>query len=93
VTDALVQAMREAIRAELAVELPRALAPLVEALRASQAPRLVSPAEAAAALGVSIATCRRRIADGTLPSRHLGRRVVCDLSNARPVPAREARGS
>jgi len=47
-------------------KLDRLLAELA-ALRASQSPRLVSPSEAAKALGVSIATCRRRIADGTLP--------------------------
>ena len=87
-TDALVQAMREAIRAELATELPRALAPLVDALRASQSPRLVSPAEAAKMLGISIATARRRIKDNVIPSRHLGRRVVCDLTAIRPADAR-----
>ncbi len=54
----------------------------VAALRASQTPRLVSPAEAARALGISIATCRRRIADQTLPSRHLGRRVLVDVARA-----------
>jgi DNA-directed RNA polymerase specialized sigma24 family protein len=73
---ALIPAMFEelrGLRAELA------------ALVASQAPRLVSPAEAAKALGISIATCRRRIADQTLPSRHIGRRVLVDLSNARPA--------
>ena len=52
----------------------------VEALRASQTPKLVSPAEAATALGLSIATVRRRIADQTLPSRHIGRRVLVDLA-------------
>jgi excisionase family DNA binding protein len=73
-------------------KLDRLLAELA-ALRASQSPRLVSPSEAAKALGVSIATCRRRIADGTLPARHVGRRVVVDLSGVRPAPApaREAR--
>ena len=85
------------IAAEVTTALTPVLAELRElraemaALRASQAPKLVSPAEAAKALGISIATCRRRIADQTLPARHVGRRVVVDLSNARPAMAREAR--
>lgn len=84
---ALIPAMFEELR-EVRAELA--------ALRASQSPRLVSPAEAARLLGVSIATCRRRIKDGTLPSRHVGRRVVCDVAAMRPTnpaTAREARTS
>jgi excisionase family DNA binding protein len=56
-----------------------------------------SAAEAAARLGVSLRTVRRRIADGSLPSVRIGRSVripavALDLPAARPVPgaAREA---
>ena len=74
------------IAAEVTTALTPVLAELRElraemaALRASQSPRLVSPIEAAKLLGISIATCRRRIADQTLPSRHIGRRVLVDLA-------------
>jgi len=74
------------IAAEVTTALTPVLAELRElraemaALRASQSPRLVSPAEAARALGLSIATVRRRIADQTLPSRHIGRRVLVNLT-------------
>ena len=80
---------------DIASEVTTALGPVLAelrelraelaALRASQSPRLVSPSEAAKLLGISIATCRRRIADQTLPSRHLGRRVLVDLANVRLI--------
>ncbi len=40
--------------------------------------RLLSPADAAAVLGISERTLRRRVADGTLPARHVGRLVRFD---------------
>ena len=57
----------------------------------------LSAAEAAARLGISLRTVRRRIADGSLPSVRIGRTVripavALDLPAARPVSgaAREA---
>lgn len=44
----------------------------------------VSAAEFARRSGVSELTVRRRIADGKLPARRLGRRWVVDLSALRP---------
>ena len=78
----LAAALADVVRAAVAplVHQVAELTAAVEALRASQTPKLVSPAEAATALGLSIATVRRRIADQTLPSRHIGRRVLVDLA-------------
>jgi excisionase family DNA binding protein len=57
----------------------------------------LTAAEAAERLGISLRTVRRRIADGSLPSVHIGRAVripvaALDLPPARPAPtaAREA---
>ncbi len=67
-------------------------------LRRSQPPRLVSVAVASAQLGISPCSVRRHVADGTLPSRRIGGRVLVDLSAAQPAAdaeiaqrAREAR--
>lgn len=54
--------------------------------------RWVSIAEAAEYAGVSDKTIRRRIADGSLPARRLGRRLLrvelADIDEMmRPVPA------
>jgi hypothetical protein len=69
-------------------------------LRTSKPPHLVSVADAAAALGISACTVRRRITDGSLVSRRLGGRVLVDLTAAQPRTdlevarlAREARAS
>jgi excisionase family DNA binding protein len=60
-------------------------------------PDYLTAAEAAARLGISLRTTRRRIADGSLPSVRIGRAVripatVLDLPLARPAgaAAREA---
>jgi excisionase family DNA binding protein len=62
-------------------------------------PDYLTAAEAAARLGISLRTVRRRIADGSLPSVRIGRAVripatVLDLPLARPAgaAAREAAG-
>ncbi len=60
-------------------------------------PEYLTAAEAAARLGISLRTARRRIADGSLPSVRIGRAVripaaALDLPAARPAgaAAREA---
>jgi excisionase family DNA binding protein len=52
---------------------------LVKAVSASKPARLVSVSEAAEALGVSEVTVRRRIKDGKLPVKRIGRAVRVDL--------------
>jgi excisionase family DNA binding protein len=50
------------------------------ALRARIPPRLVSVAEAAEATGLCQKTVRRKIAEGRLSAKRVGRRVLVDLS-------------
>ena len=73
--DARLAPMRRAVE-ELRAEVAR--------LRGSMPPTLVTVPEAAKALGVSQATIRRRMKDGTLPSRRVGRLRRIDLSAYRP---------
>ena len=64
---------------------PQLEAALRGVLDSSTVPRVeVSPAEYAEATGVSLRTVRRRLADGSLPHRRVGRRVL--------IPAREVSG-
>lgn len=63
----------------LLAELRRMSAEL-EALRHMLPSQLVTLAEAAERLGISLATARRRVKDGSLPCRRLGRSVRVDLS-------------
>lgn len=63
----------------LVAEVQRMTAEL-EALRRALPSRLVTLAEAAEQLGVSLATVRRRVRDGSLPSKRIGRAVRVDLS-------------
>jgi hypothetical protein len=79
-TDLLLEAIRSAVRAELAVQL----APLVETLRASQPPRLLSIAEAAAEARVSACTMRRWEAAREVRSVRRGSRVLIDMSSLQP---------
>lgn len=46
-------------------------------------PVLLDSAQAARALHVSSRTLRRRVADGTVPARRVGRRVLFDASDLR----------
>jgi excisionase family DNA binding protein len=57
----------------------------VQALRDRLPPSLVSVTEAARALGLSVATVRRRVKDGSLPSCRVGRSRRIDLTLVRPV--------
>lgn len=83
---AAVEAQVSPVLAEL-----RRLTAEVEALRRALPARLVKMREAAEQLGVSLATVRRRVKDGSLPSKKLGRSVRVDLSAAAPAEAVEAR--
>jgi hypothetical protein len=95
VTDLLLEAIRSAVRDELRAQL----APIVELVKGAVAVRGYSPAEFAKLKGISIATCYRRIADGTLAHRKIGGRVVIPgdaldppTDDAIAAHAREARG-
>lgn len=61
------------------VELRRMTAE-IEALRRALPAQLVTMAEAAKRLGVSLATVRRRVKDGTLPVQRIGRAPRIDLA-------------
>jgi excisionase family DNA binding protein len=67
----------------------RTLAGEVAALRAATPPRLVSVPEAARMLGVSPATAWRRVRDGELLVRRIGRSVRIDAADLR-APSRES---
>jgi excisionase family DNA binding protein len=86
-TDLLVEAIRSAVRAEIDASLAAHLEPLVAALRAATPPaRGLSPAEYAAQHGISVWTCRRLVADGSLPHSRLGKRI-CIPADAVPGTA------
>jgi excisionase family DNA binding protein len=70
------------IRAELApvVAEMRATSAALESLRQSLPAQLVTVPEAAQRLGLSAATVRRRVKDGTLPARRVGKSIRVDLS-------------
>jgi len=57
----------------------------VASLRSTLPPALVTLAEAAERLGVSVRTLRRRVKDGTLPVRRIGRSLRVDLDALRPA--------
>jgi hypothetical protein len=93
----------EAIIAERVAERVRAeLAPVLAALGDLQRrlpPQLGDVAQASAATGLSPASIRRRIKDGSLPTVKVGSRRLVDLAALRPPSpeeiaklAREARG-
>lgn len=55
----------------------------VEAVQTKLPPALATSAQAAQALGVSVATVRRRVRDGQLPTVRVGRALRIDLSALR----------
>jgi excisionase family DNA binding protein len=57
----------------------------MSALKHAVPVQLVSPKEAAARLGVSLSTIRRRIANGELPVTRAGKTVRIDLAALRPA--------
>ncbi len=76
------------------------LAAEVARLREALPPQLVSIEDAAERLGLSGRTVRRRVRDGSIPVRRVGRRVLVDLGALRPLTgeeiaaeARDARGT
>lgn len=71
------------------VEANRKLADTVEALRRALPTDLATPAEAARELGVSTKTVRRRLKDGSLPSRRVGKSVRVDMTAVRHGPSAE----
>jgi excisionase family DNA binding protein len=66
----------------LFAELRRISAEL-ETLRRALPPQLVTLPEAAQRLGLSLATVRRRVKDGSLPSQRIGRSVRVDVGGLR----------
>jgi excisionase family DNA binding protein len=85
------ESIRAAVAAEVAplrTEVAR-LASQVEALRRAIPPALVAVPEAAKAIGVSEATVRRRIKDGSIPVRRVGRAVRVDLAALRSPDSAE----
>lgn len=72
---AAVQAQVSPVLSEL-----RRLTAEVEALRRALPTRMLSISEAAEHLGISVATVRRRVRDGSLPSKKLGRSVRIDAT-------------
>lgn len=81
--DALAAAVSRAVE-PMAAEL-RSLRTAVEDLRHAQPAQMLSVAQAAERLGISTCTVRRRVADGTLPSKHVGRRVLVPADTIQPV--------
>jgi hypothetical protein len=84
--DAMIdEAIRGFIETAVHAEGDRIIAAVTTAIRQAQPARLLSVADAAAELGISQCSVRRHVADGSLPSRKVGARVLVDMS------AREAR--
>lgn len=77
VEDALA-AVLEAKLTPIRAEVGR-LAAGIEAMRRALPPLLVSATEAARTLGLSLSTVRRRLREGTLPSKRIGSRLLVDL--------------
>jgi excisionase family DNA binding protein len=86
IDDVIRTMIADAVRAEA----DRIVAAVVAEIRRAQPARLLSVRDAAAELGISECSVRRHLADGTLPSRRVGARVLVDLS--RPAGASDAEG-
>jgi len=63
----------------------------VRSLQRSLPAPLVSVQDAAARLGVSVNTVRRRVKSGDIPSTRIGKVVRVDLTNLRPLSDDEIR--
>nr|WP_274622823.1 helix-turn-helix domain-containing protein [Myxococcus fulvus] len=58
----------------------------VDRLRRALPAQLVSAREAARVTGVNEATIRRRVRDGSLPARRVGKRLLVDLASLSHAP-------
>lgn len=76
------EAFRRLIDERMAASEARIIAAVTEAIRHAQPARLVSVADAATELGILQCSVRRHVADGILPARRVGSRVLVDLSQA-----------
>jgi hypothetical protein len=74
------EAIRGFIESAVHAEGDRIIAAVKAAIRQAQPARLASVADAAVELGISQCSVRRHVADGSLPSRRVGARVLVDLS-------------
>lgn len=82
----------EQLRAVVREEVGAALEPLraaLMALREASPPALVDIPSAAARLGVSVATVRRRLKANEIPFTRVGKRVKVDLAAIRPPRGEE----
>jgi excisionase family DNA binding protein len=71
------------------IDANRRMAAELERLRQALPAQLVSVPEAARNLGMSPATIRRRIKDGSIPVRRVGRSIRVDLSAVHKGPTEE----
>lgn len=78
VEELIAEAVRRALREELAP-----IRAAIEALQRHQQPQFVDVKRAAELTGTSIATMRRRVADGSVNARKLGSRVLVDVDSLR----------
>jgi excisionase family DNA binding protein len=85
----IVPAARAAIDESGVVALLRELLDRVAAIEARLPPALAPIPRAAEALGVSVPTVRRRIADGSLPTTKIGGRTLVDLARVRGIDGEE----
>jgi len=67
----------------------RQLATQIEQLRRTLPAPLASVTKAAEVLGVDPRTVRRRVQDGSLPARRVGRKLLVDLGAVMHVPTDE----
>ncbi|AGC43303.1 hypothetical protein MYSTI_01974 [Myxococcus stipitatus DSM 14675] len=85
--ESIAEAVRAAV-APLATEVKR-LAAEVDRLRRAMPAQLVTARRAAEVLGVNERTVRRRIQDGTIPARQVGKRLLVDLAAVSHAPTED----
>lgn len=85
--DTIAAAVRDAV-APLAEDVRRLTAE-VERLRRALPAQLVSVTEAARVLGLDPRTIRRRVQEGAIPARRVGRKLLVDLAAVQHEPTDE----